>query len=466
MESPEGLRAAIYTRISSDQWGEALGVARQEADCRALCERRGWTVVGVFCDNDISAWSGKVRPAYRDILTAISGNEVDVVVAWHPDRLHRQTRELVAFIDLVEVHRVTVETVTAGTLDLSTPSGRMQAKIVGTVAEYESDHKAERIRRKLAANAAEGRHHGGSRPYGWKNDRITLDENEAKVVRDAAKRVLRGESVKAIARALNAAGYRSSIGREWRDVTVRDMLMRDRNAGIRMYHGKPVGRGRWAPILDEATLLQVKAVLTAPGRRTTPGRDGKVHMLSSIARCGVCDGPIIVARSKAYKGVTKPIYRCRDGHISRVQEDVDLHVAAVVVGRLSQPDARELLAAPSATGGAAKAIAEAELLRTRLSEAAEAYAAGVLTLAQLETVTRTLRPKITAAESMAADAGRVRVLDPLLTRDTEDAWLNLTPEQRRAVVDLLVTVTLHRSAVRGRYRNPETIEIQWKGAES
>lgn len=457
-------RAAIYSRISADPHGEALGVARQEADARDLCARRGWTVVNVYTDNDISAWSGKLRPAYREMLAAIERDEVDAIVTWHPDRLHRQTRELVPFIDLVNAHQVTVETVTAGALDLSTPSGRMQARIVGTVAEYESEHKAERIRRKLEQNAAEGRHHGGSRPYGWRDDRVTLDPTEAAVVRDAARRLLSGESVKSIARSLSAAGVPSASGHPWRDVTVRDMLLRDRNAGLRVHHGEVVGAGLWASILDEATLLEVKSVLLDPSRRTTPGRDGRVHLLSSIARCGVCGGPIVVARSKPYAGRTKPIYRCVAGHVSRVQEAVDDFVSEVIVGRLSRDDARELLAPPSRGRKAAKAIATAAELRGRLDAAAEAYASGTITLSQLNTITKRLAPEIATAEQAASEPARARVLEPLLERDPAEVWATLLPEQRRAVVDLLMTVTINR-APGGRQRDHEAIAIVWKGDE-
>jgi hypothetical protein len=42
----------------SGREGAGLGVARQEQDCRALCERCGWTVAGVYPDNDVSAHSG------------------------------------------------------------------------------------------------------------------------------------------------------------------------------------------------------------------------------------------------------------------------------------------------------------------------------------------------------------------------------------------------------------------------
>lgn len=50
---------AISVRISPDRTGEELGVKRQEDDCRADAERRGWTVAEVDRDDDLSTRSGK-----------------------------------------------------------------------------------------------------------------------------------------------------------------------------------------------------------------------------------------------------------------------------------------------------------------------------------------------------------------------------------------------------------------------
>jgi site-specific DNA recombinase len=121
------VRVAVYCRISQDGEGQGLGVARQEADCRRLAERRGWDVVEVYVDNDLSAYSGKARPGYQRLLADIEAGKVEAVVAWHPDRLHRSPVELEAFIDLVERSGVGVETVQAGRVDLATPAGRMNA---------------------------------------------------------------------------------------------------------------------------------------------------------------------------------------------------------------------------------------------------------------------------------------------------------------------------------------------------
>ena len=112
----------------------------QESDCRALAASLGCTIVSVHTDNDLSAYSGKPRPAYRAMLREIAAGEVDVVLAWHTDRLHRSPRELEEYIDAAEAHSVITQTVKAGRTDLSTPSGRMLARSLGNFARYEVEH--------------------------------------------------------------------------------------------------------------------------------------------------------------------------------------------------------------------------------------------------------------------------------------------------------------------------------------
>jgi DNA invertase Pin-like site-specific DNA recombinase len=456
--------AAIYTRISSDPNREALGVQRQEEDARTLCEGRGWTVVEVYCDNDRSAYSQrKPRPRYQAMLQDIRDGKITVVVAWHPDRLHRQTRELVPFIDLVHDHGVHVETVTAGVYDLSTPSGRMQARIVGSVAEYESEHKSERIRRKLEANAAEGKHHGGSRPYGWEKDRVTIVPEEAAAVREATAMLLAGQSIKSIARALNAEGHVTALGRPWRDITVRGMLMRPRNAGLRVHHGEIVGAGKWEPIISADEFYQVKAILANPERRTTPGRNGLVHLLSVIARCGVCGAGVTVSKGRPYKGLAKRVYRCPTRvHVIRNQDSVDDLVTRVILARLSLPDAQGLLAHPDRSDKAKAAAQKTGELQNRLHDAAEAYAAGAITMAQLTTINAAVKPQLEQAQAEAASPRRAKVLGDLVaSRDPAQVWEELSPEQRRAVVVLLVDVKIMPTH-HGPNFDPEAIKIEWK----
>ncbi|HEY4569857.1 MAG TPA: recombinase family protein [Kribbella sp.] len=95
------MRAALYLRQSLDRDGHGFAVARQRQDCKRLADRRGWRVAEEFVDNDVSASSGRVRPAYARMLGAIEAGKIDAVVVWAADRLHRRPVELEHFIDLV-----------------------------------------------------------------------------------------------------------------------------------------------------------------------------------------------------------------------------------------------------------------------------------------------------------------------------------------------------------------------------
>ena len=93
------VRAGIYTRISYDPAGQRAGVERKRLDCEALCLARGWEVVAYLEDNDRSAYSGKPRRAYQQLLRSVEAGEIDAIVSWHNDRLHRSPKELESFID-------------------------------------------------------------------------------------------------------------------------------------------------------------------------------------------------------------------------------------------------------------------------------------------------------------------------------------------------------------------------------
>src|SRR4051812_386706 len=94
--------AGIYVRISSDPTGRALGVARQEKACRERAEALGWQVAQFYPDTDVSASTGKRRPAYELMLAALEAGTVNAVIVWDLDRLTRRPIEIEHFIDLAD----------------------------------------------------------------------------------------------------------------------------------------------------------------------------------------------------------------------------------------------------------------------------------------------------------------------------------------------------------------------------
>lgn len=210
-------RVAIYNRISNDPQGIEAGVERQRADCQALAERLGWQVHRVYVDNDLSAWSGKRRPDYQQMLHDIHAGKVDAVIVWHEDRLTRLPRELEEFADVclkAGVHRLVS---CYGDTDLSNSDDMLTLRIKGAVAKNQSDAASRRLRRKHMELAQSGRPNGGRRPYGYEStirdahghvvnrDRAytAIVPAEAARIREAAERVLAGEPVRSVAKDWN-----------------------------------------------------------------------------------------------------------------------------------------------------------------------------------------------------------------------------------------------------------------------
>lgn len=270
MTSGHPSNIAIYCRISKDD-GRALGVERQERECRQLADRLGWKVGDVLVDNDISAFTGKRRPAYEKLIAGLGDGTFDGLVVWATDRLYRRTKDLSALIDLIggEQMAVPVATVAAGQVDLTTAAGRLNAKNLANFAEFESEQKSERIKAQRRQLAAAGGYNGGARPYGFEADGVTHRADEAAVLRRAVEDLLDGKSLNSVAARVGL--HRSSLRR---------LLLAPRIAGLRVFHGEVVGDAAWAPIIPRATWEQLKATMSDPRRKTT--RPSRGYLLTGF----------------------------------------------------------------------------------------------------------------------------------------------------------------------------------------
>jgi site-specific DNA recombinase len=456
-------RAALYARISEDKTGKAHGVQRQLQDARNLAKAKGWAVAGEYVDNDRSAYDGKPRPEYERLLHDIRGGHVDAVVAYAPDRLVRRLVELERLIALCEAHDVTIATV-AGEYDLSSPVGRMVARLLGSVAMAEVEVKGARQKRANLQRAQTGDVRWTRRPYGYdrRNGRIVKVPTEAKHVRRVAEAVLDGRSLRSQVDRLNKAQVPTSMGAAWTVTTLRRILMNPRYAGIAMYDGKEIGDGKWPAILSRDEHRALVSLLGNPARRLAPSTATK-YLLSGLAICGRCGQKLFAAPMGkpgayylAYKCFTKP-------HLSRRLDWVDRLVVGAVIGRVTEPDAAEALL--PATPDVTAARKEADRLRVQLDELAALFVEGAVTASGLRQASARLNAKLAEQEAVIASSHAGRVLAPLLGAvDAREVWARLDLQQQRAVIDTLMTVTILPSG-RGLHRHgfdPSSVEIRWK----
>lgn len=473
------MRASIYCRISKDREGAGLGVATQEADCRALAGTLGASIVSVHTDNDISAYSGKPRPGYRALLAEIAAGRIDAVLVWHTDRLHRSPAELETYIAACEPGSVATHTVKAGAVDLTTPSGRMMARTLGNMARYEVEHAVERMQRAKQRSAEAGTWKGGRRPFGYEADGVTIREAEAELIRSAADAILAGASVQSVAREWNAAGMPTTTGKPWQLHGPRRILLRPRNAGLMEHRGEVIGLAEWPAILDPEKWRAVVRILEDPARRTNSTNSAVRWLGSGLYVCGVCAEAVTAPASGGRVRVDRArdgskTYRCREAsHVTRGQEAVDLYVSGVIVERLRRPDLADLLRADPEAVDVRALESRAVELAERKNQLAAVFAEGGIDAAQLTAGSKALARELEAVRLDIGNAYRGSALDGIASApDPGAAWLEAGIERQRLVLDALMVVTLLPSG-RGRpkgwkpgqsYFRPDTVRMEWRGA--
>lgn len=456
----------MYARISSDPEGDRLGVTRQREDCEALASRKGWPVAEVYIDDDRSAYSGKPRPAYLRMLDDITTRTVDAVLVYNLDRLTRQPRELEAFLDLCDAAGLTALASVEGDINLASSEGRFHARIVGAVARKSSDDASRRIKRKNEERAAAGLPTGGgTRPFGYRADRVTLDPVEAALVREAATRVLAGESVRAIATDWNARGIATSHDSTWTVETMRRMLYNPRLSGQRQHLGEIVAPGQWGAIITPEETARLRALLDE--RTRTRSRPVRRYLLPGLLRCGLCDAPLI-SRPQA-NGDRRYVCAKGPGHsgcgrMAINAEPVEEFLVEAVLVHLDSPAVAAALA--TAAGADAASAAEHDALRQdreQLDELARAYGDKLVTFPEWLAARAPIEARIDAAQRKLSRTSRSAAIDPYVGRSGElrPIFRNLPLDRQRSIVSALLDRAVVRPAVRG-WTTFDRIEPVWR----
>jgi DNA invertase Pin-like site-specific DNA recombinase len=338
----------------------------------------------------------------------------------------------------------------------------MTARIVGAVARHESEHKAERIRRQREQAALEGTYHWGRRAFGYDRDGVSLNVEEAALIREAAARVLNGESLRRIADDWNTRGLTSPSGKSWQITTLRSMLAGPRLAGLRVHRGEIVGDAAWPAILERDTFEKLRLILGDP-RRHQRGRP-PVHLLSGMIRCGRCGG--VLHASKRPDGARR--YACNVkpgndncGRIAIAAEPLEQLIADAVLYRLESPVVAKAMRRKPKRAGDDHAAVVAECER-QLTDLATMFGAGTIGRREWLAARKTIEERQTVAQRALARQQGTEALEPLRGQPIAEAWAGLDTERRRAVVAALIDRVVIASANGRSAFAPDRVDIEWR----
>jgi DNA invertase Pin-like site-specific DNA recombinase len=159
---------AVYVRVSSKQ---------QDTKSQKPVLQR-W--VEAYADGMPVKWysdhfTGKTmeRKGWKALEADVEAGRIGKIVVWRLDRLGRTASGLTKLFDSLTARKVSLVSIKDG-LDLATPAGRLMANVLASVAQYETEVRAERVLAGLAVARAKGVKLGGSKP----GRRITVTQEQ------------------------------------------------------------------------------------------------------------------------------------------------------------------------------------------------------------------------------------------------------------------------------------------------
>lgn len=290
------MRAAILARVSDESQAadDRFSIAAQLRVMRERCAREGWEVVAEFRAEGESAFTPDLgrRRVMGEIVAAAESGGFDVLVVHELGRFGRD-EELGNHV-MNRLERAGVRLVNASSgVDYHTAEGRLYFNFELGAQAYWSRKTSEHIRKSFAERHARGLPTGDV-PFGYRRGESTdvapvVVEEEAEWIRWAFAAWLEGRGYREIAERWNGAGLRprSKVGyTRFTASSVQSVIENDFYAGF-VRHRESRRPGAHEAIIAESTWADAQSRV----RRFRRSRRFDT-LLTGLARCVVCEGPI------------------------------------------------------------------------------------------------------------------------------------------------------------------------------
>jgi site-specific DNA recombinase len=331
------MRSILYARVSLEEQAEQFGLASQLRGMREYAASKGYAGAEELSDEGYGG-ADIDRPALTRIRELARARQIDVVIAYDPDRLSRKRAHQFILQDEFERAGVRLEFVTTPAAD--TPEARMLLDIKGMFAEYEREKIRERTLRGRREKAKQGFIVGGRVPFGYRylgkvekeKGKLEIDERQAPAVRQIFEWAASGVSIRTIATRLNEDGVKPALAERWGSSSVSRLLQNETYVGMAHYNRRkrsepcqPAASHRdrknkrtilrerpeaeWidvpAPAIIGRDLFDQVAVRLHRNRVELAGRASRRYLLRGLVWCGKCG---LRMRGDPNRGT--PCYRC------------------------------------------------------------------------------------------------------------------------------------------------------------
>ena len=185
-------KIVMYLRVSSLNQVDNTSIEDQQEKIELYCKLNEYEIVNIFKDEAKSAKDTEFRDDYNKMIKFVSvkENNIDAILVFKSDRIHRSLKNLLIMIDKLLEHNVDFVSVTEQ-FDTTTAQGMLMVQMLGSFAEFERKQIGSRTKSGRIATARKGKVPGGRPPLGYeiKNNELVKIDKEAEIVNDIFKKI-------------------------------------------------------------------------------------------------------------------------------------------------------------------------------------------------------------------------------------------------------------------------------------
>ena len=336
----ERIRVAAYCRVSTDG-DEQLGSFESQKLYyeEKIAANTEWASAGIFADEAITGTKVDKREGFQDMIQKCQNGEIDLVLTKSISRFARNTLDTLQYVRMLRDRNIAVffEKENINTLDMN---GEMLLTIMSSLAQQEVESLSMNVKMGLKMKMKRGEMIGFNGCLGYdyhpEDMSITVNEDEAEIVKFIFDMYLQGYGTTTIAKRLIELGKKNKKGEvSWHTHGIMGIIRNEKYKGdillgktfttdpiskrrlanmgeedqfyIRDHHEAIVSREVW----DEAEQVRLKRsknkVVETTGNRE---RYTRQYAFSSMCECAYC-GHKLTRRTRHSSSVyEKPVWQC------------------------------------------------------------------------------------------------------------------------------------------------------------
>lgn len=333
-------RVAAYCRVSTDSEDQLNSYKSQVQYYTSLIKKKSdWIFAGIYADEAITGTQVTKREDFQRLINDCVNGEIDMVITKSISRFARNTLDTLKYVRLLKERNIAVffedEKINTLTMD-----GELLLVVLSSVAQQEVENISANVKKGLKMKMQRGELVGFQGCLGYdyhKEDKsITINEEEAEIVRYIFNRYIEGAGGMVISRELRNLGYKTKRGgTSWPETTIIGIIKNEKYKGDilmgKTFTVDPISKRRLdnfgeedrfyirdhhEPIISEEVFEKAQEILRRRSRARSLREDGKrekfsrQYAFSCLLECGFCGSTL--SRRSWHSGTqyNKIIWQC------------------------------------------------------------------------------------------------------------------------------------------------------------